>query len=185
MQRQVTIRTNTGTVDAAPHWIGKSIAVTAPISGGIATVQRGHWVITHVKTGFSGGSLLCSKKQAIKIAKEWDARFAELNPELTRQWPHCKEWGELVRAINAPWQTPPAESDAGASTETAMFLAAQAKIPVQCEPVAKIQWRGRFWPAPTDAELDQWTFDSVCETPDGRTVEPDNSESWLRILRLV
>jgi hypothetical protein len=28
-------------------------------------------------------------------------------------------------------------------------------------------------------------MDSCCETPDGRTVEPDHPESWLSILNLI
>jgi hypothetical protein len=38
---------------------------------------------------------------------------------------------------------------------------------------------------PTMAELEHWTLDSVCETPDGRTVEPDAPDAWLRLLALV
>jgi hypothetical protein len=31
----------------------------------------------------------------------------------------------------------------------------------------------------------EWTVDGMAETPDGRTVEPDDSDSWLSLLGVV
>ena len=40
-------------------------------------------------------------------------------------------------------------------------------------------------PLPSIGALMEWTMDSVCPTPDGRILEPDHPDSWLRILGLV
>ncbi len=51
--------------------------------------------------------------------------------------------------------------------------------------VLKLRWQNRWWPVPSMEEVERWTFDSLCETPDGDTVEPDAAGSWLRLLGLV
>jgi len=38
---------------------------------------------------------------------------------------------------------------------------------------------------PSHEELMRWTLDGMAETPDGRTVEPDDRDSWLVLLNLV
>lgn len=48
-----------------------------------------------------------------------------------------------------------------------------------------IEFKGETYDTPDMEELREWVFDSVCETPDGRTVEPDHPESWLRLLGLI
>lgn len=182
----LTDRTGTTSEVMAPaHWLGKFIAVTAPAGTARDFVPcRGLWVITHRGCGLSAGTLRCSKKEAIAIARKWDGRFGCIDPGDARAWPWCQQWGDVVRSINSPEIFGNVEPED--STATAGALAARAGIPIdQAGGVLRIQWRGKFWPAPADAELDWWTFDSCAETPDGRTVEPDHPESWLRILRLV
>ena len=49
----------------------------------------------------------------------------------------------------------------------------------------EITWRGDVYEVPSMAELESMVFDSVCETPDGETVEPDHPDSWLSILGLI
>lgn len=46
-------------------------------------------------------------------------------------------------------------------------------------------WRGRWWPVPTFGEVESWALDSLAETPDGRTVEPDAPDAWPRLLGIV
>jgi hypothetical protein len=174
---------------APAAWLGQFIAVTPPAGADHSfTVQRGLWVITHRGCGLAFAHLRCSKKDAIALAKAWDQRCGTVDPANARTWPHCEAWGRAVAKINRPsettrWGSVPAGDD---GTGTAGELAAAAGIPIdQAGGVLRIQWRGKFWPAPSDAELELWTFDSCCETPDGRTVEPDHPESWLRILRIV
>jgi len=48
-----------------------------------------------------------------------------------------------------------------------------------------IDFRGTTYETPSMDELEEWVFDSVCETPDGRTVEPDHPDSWLSLLGLI
>ena len=49
----------------------------------------------------------------------------------------------------------------------------------------ELWWNGQWWEIPAMAQIMGWTFDSVCETPDGRTVEHDAPDAWLRLLGLV
>jgi hypothetical protein len=49
----------------------------------------------------------------------------------------------------------------------------------------EVLWRGQWWPAPTFGEAEGMAFDSLAETPDGRTVEPDAPDSWPRLLGLA
>ena len=48
-----------------------------------------------------------------------------------------------------------------------------------------ITYKGEVYDTPSLDELEEWVFDSVCETPDGRTVEPDHPDSWLCLLGLI
>lgn len=38
---------------------------------------------------------------------------------------------------------------------------------------------------PSIATLERYMNDGVCKTPDGRRVEPDHPESWLRLLGMI
>lgn len=49
----------------------------------------------------------------------------------------------------------------------------------------KLRWRSKWWEVPTMEQVEEWTFDSVCETPAGDIIEPDADDSWLRLLGLV
>lgn len=51
--------------------------------------------------------------------------------------------------------------------------------------VLKLRWRSKWWEVPTMEQVEEWTFDSVCETPAGDIIEPDADDSWLRLLGLV
>lgn len=52
-------------------------------------------------------------------------------------------------------------------------------------PVLRLWWDGQWIDVPTIAELMEWSFDGVAETPDGSRVEPDATDSWLSLLGLV
>jgi hypothetical protein len=49
----------------------------------------------------------------------------------------------------------------------------------------KLRWHRKWWPVPTLEEVETWTLDSVCPTPDGDIVEPDHPDAWLSLLGLV
>jgi len=42
-----------------------------------------------------------------------------------------------------------------------------------------------WYDIPCLEDLEEWTFDSVCFTPDEQEVEPDHEDSWLRLLYLI
>ena len=48
----------------------------------------------------------------------------------------------------------------------------------------KTQLEG-WYDIPCLEDLEEWTFDSVCFTPDEDEVEPDHPDSWLRLLYLI
>jgi hypothetical protein len=48
----------------------------------------------------------------------------------------------------------------------------------------KAQLEG-WYDIPCLEDLEEWTFDSVCFTPDEEEVEPDHCDSWLRLLYLI
>jgi len=42
-----------------------------------------------------------------------------------------------------------------------------------------------WYDIPTNEEIEEWSFDSVCFTPGEDEVEPDHPDSWLRILGMI
>ena len=48
----------------------------------------------------------------------------------------------------------------------------------------KVDLKG-WYDIPCLEDLEEWTFDSVCFTPAEDEVEPDHSDSWLRLLYLI
>lgn len=42
-----------------------------------------------------------------------------------------------------------------------------------------------WYETPTLRQLEEWSFDGVCETPEEERVEPDHPRSWLSILGLI
>ena len=51
--------------------------------------------------------------------------------------------------------------------------------------ILKLRFNRKWHLVPTMDDVQRWTLDSVCETPDGRMVEPDAPDSWLSLLGLV
>jgi len=189
-----------GKLEIPALWVGKNTALHRPVSvsNGGTKATRGIYALTHLESGLSFGHLNTNQKQAKSIARAWDERCGSVDPTNARTWEHRKAWGEVLRNLNEAWtrthmattaqvreQWGTTKSNVG-SQDVAMLLAVKAGLAIDQGCNAKrIIWRGQSWPAPTEAELNFWTFDSVCETPDGRTVEPDAPDSWLSILGLV
>ena len=48
-----------------------------------------------------------------------------------------------------------------------------------------ITFKGETYAVPSMEQIEEWVFDSVCETPEGDCVEPDHPDSWLSLLRLI
>ena len=49
----------------------------------------------------------------------------------------------------------------------------------------EIKWGSHWYPVPSMEDVEEWVFDSVCETPRGSRVETDYEGSWLSILGLI
>lgn len=52
-------------------------------------------------------------------------------------------------------------------------------------PILRLWFNGAWHDVPTIAECMAWSLDGVCETPDGRMVEPDAPDAWLSLLGVV
>jgi hypothetical protein len=52
-------------------------------------------------------------------------------------------------------------------------------------PTLKLWFNGRWLTVPSIDSMMRWSFDGVCETPDGSEVEPDAPNSWLSLLGVV
>ena len=188
----ITIQTTSGPRETETRWLGQFLAVHRPCA---KTAQRGLWVISHHRSGLRAACVATNLRAATKLAKAWDLRFATLDPKDATAWPERDAWAQAIRETETPaiakrfakqqtkrWL----DAEFGTGQETAAVLAAQQNYAIdQAGGTKRVLWRRQFWPLPTDAELQEWSCDSVCETPDGRSVEPDHPESWLRLLGLV
>ena len=85
-------------------------------------------------------------------------------------------------------------AEEAAELETARQAAAQERAKREAEKEARysepaqsgtVTWRGKEYQPPSMGDLEAWVNDSVCETPDGETVEPDHPDSWLSILGII
>lgn len=192
MPQRINIQTTSGPREIQTRWRGAFLAVHAPHGG---ETIRGLWTITYQPAGMRAASVAASLKAAVALAKAWDSRFASLDPQNAQGWPEREAWAQAIRetetpAIAARLARQETQSwlnrEFGETQETAAVLAAQIGRPIdQHGGTKRMQWRGVWWPLPSDSELQEWTIDSVCETPDGRSVEPDHPESWLSLLGLV
>lgn len=192
MPQRINIQTTSGPREIQTRWRGAFLAVHPPHGG---DTVRGLWAITFMPAGMRAASVAASLKAAVALAKAWDSRFASLDPQNAQGWPEREAWAQAIRETETPaiaarfkrqqtkrWL----DDEFGTGTETAAVLAAQAGQPIdQAGGAKRVRWRGDWWPLPSDAELQDWSIDSVCGTPDGRSVEPDHPESWLSILGLV
>lgn len=188
----IPVATSRGSVDVELHWQGAALAVHKPVLKDGIKPKRGHWSITHIASGHSVGTFEGPARSAVKLASLWDHAFSELDPQVSRSWPLARQWVAQLRkqqpiagpdpALAAPPTKP--END-GLPASIHLAKSARRRYRQDEHGTWQIQWRGTWWNAPTDPELDFWTIDSICESPDGRSLEPDHPESWLSILRLV
>ena len=65
------------TVDAVPRWRGAALCVHAPIRDGVPTPTRGVWTVTSTAYGYAAGTYHGPLRDAITLARLWDAAFAD------------------------------------------------------------------------------------------------------------
>lgn len=218
--RTISVQTKDGAPRAVPAvWQGQHLAVHRPLSnstpGGLSREPR-HWSISHHGIGLGAAvGIGVTQRDAIALARLWDAAFAEITAEGARNWPWAKRWVEDVRRAEAgrpvigPRELSPLEAldSAGTYAEVSAAVAramghtfasdseAAEQFPAR-ETVAadrlrdsadglEMLWRGQWWPVPSFGEVEAWALDSISETPDGRTVETDALDSWTRLLGVV
>jgi len=87
----------------------------------------------------------------------------------------------VAAAMGAPQLT---EAEAAEPFPVADVLPAD-RVRVDADGWPEVRWARAWWPAPTVDEAHTMALDSTAETPDGRTVEPDDPAAWPRLLGLV
>jgi hypothetical protein len=174
--RTVTVRVDLGVLAVHPPTSGK---------------KRGRWTITHKPTLRACGTFTGKLADARALAVLWDGAFAAVDWTQKRRapWPLMQQWRAQCwgdAPITGPTMPEPSPNAHPARPETVRFaLDARRRVRTLDGELWTMHWRGAWWPLPTMADLQHWTIDSVCETPDGRTVEPDAPDAWLSLLGLV
>lgn len=112
MQNATTIAAamaNGERVDVPARWVGRALAVHPPINAVRAGKQsRGQWVITGHRFGLSAGIYRGKLADAVKLARVWDAAFADALPAdrvtapSLSQWEHAQQWGRQLRGDEPP-----------------------------------------------------------------------------------
>jgi hypothetical protein len=92
---------------------------------------------------------------------------------------------EVTAAVRAAMGYETATDDEAAEPFPAHETMPADRIRTGSDSWPEILWRGQWWPVPTFGDVEAWALDSVAETPDGRTVEPDHPEAWTRILGVI
>ena len=227
------------TIDVPARWIGRALAVHLPIKAVRAGKQsRGQWAITARRFGLSAGVYCGPLRDAVKLARVWDAAFADALPAdrvtapSLAQWELAPQWARQLRGEEPPTgpsagyvareRVTAADGDGGEQWEPTLTItpvpgkpgrvrfarrlpdgrerlrdpetgralrmdgdAAAFKGPDPLTPIYRLYWRGQWVDVPTIAELMAWSFDGVCETPDGSRVEPDAPDAWLTLLGIL
>jgi len=87
----------------------------------------------------------------------------------------------VAAAMGAPSLT--AEEEAEAFPVADVLPADRVRVGADGWP--EVRWARQWWPAPTVGEVQSMALDSMAESPDGRTVEPDDPHGWPRLLGLI
>lgn len=212
MPRTITISTSNGPRDISAVWVGANLAVHRPVLRDGAKPAAKQWAITHTASGLSmGGMLSAPKESALALARLWDTAAGEIDAANPRGWRYLQTWQLDVAAAEnrriAPLEGPvlpdnPGSQDVAAAIAAALDCAYSpagddsaeqfpARETVRADLLRdgpdglEMFWRGRWWQVPTYGEVEGWALDSLAETPDGRTVEPDAPDAWPCLLGVV
>jgi hypothetical protein len=213
MAKTVTVTTLSGSREITAAWVGAHLSVHRPVLRDGAPAAPKAWSITHNASGLSmGGTLTTTKPEAIALAKLWNTAAAEIDPANPRGWRYLETWrldvaavehrriaelvgpvlpdhpnyGDVAAAIAAALDTGYAattDNEAGEQYPARETVAAD-RLRDGADGLEML-WRGKWWPVPTFGEVEAWALDSLAETPDGRTVEPDAPDSWPHLLGVV
>ena len=109
-QQTIAAALNTGRRVTVPaRWIGRALAVHAPLKDGAPVANpRGVWVIAGRVHGLQAGTYRGPLRDAVKLARAWDAAFADALPAdrvtapSLAQWEHAQTWGAQLRGYAPP-----------------------------------------------------------------------------------
>lgn len=99
------------TVDAFPRWRGAALCVHEPIRDGVPTPTRGQWTVTSTAYGYAAGTYHGPLRDAIALARLWDAAFAEALAAAPRgadgipslsAWHQARAWSRQVSGDAPP-----------------------------------------------------------------------------------
>lgn len=87
------------------RWQGTCLCVHPPVKDGAPNVTPGFWVITDRESGLSAGQFSGSLRQAVMLAKAWDAAFSDAirraGGDLSR-WQYRHQWHDQLRGLQPP-----------------------------------------------------------------------------------
>lgn len=211
--QNITITTTTGPREIAAVWVGQNLAVNRPLFVGGQAAGPKQWCVTLLATGHTlSGLIRGTRADVVALARLWDGAAAEIDARNPRGWRYLRTWQLDVAATErrriAPLDGPvlpdnPGPADVAAAMAAALGTGynpaddseAAEQYPAR-ETVAadrlrdgadglEILWRGKWWLVPSLGDVEAWALDSLAETPDGRTVEPDAPDSWPALLGIV
>lgn len=203
--KKITIKTKNGDREIKVNWLGNNLAVhKTPVKEGFKE-KKNLWSITHIDSGRSTCSAINGlMRDVVKLAKLWDNAFSTLDINQGSKWNYLNTWVNDVLAVRKKEEPiGPILPDNFTSKDVAKAMGfntvddedTDKQFPaeeiinkeklIDGNDGVKMFWRGKYWLVPTMGEIEEWIYDSVCETPDGRMVEPDHPESWLSILQLI
>lgn len=92
-------------ITITPAWAGKGIAIHKPIvfEDGEPYFRRiqGLWNLTHIPTGMAIGACFGSLDRAKRVARQWDAEFAALQPGQAMAPERLHAWKAVVDEMKA------------------------------------------------------------------------------------
>lgn len=200
----VQIATRQGIYTIHALWVGQNLAVhyrPTVIDGVyVASDDPGEYHITHKPTSRLMAKLRWKLPKVLDFAAAWDQAAGEISEDAQR-WRYAKTFVLQRDGIDKPLgpvlpdQPTPADV-AAAITGQPVSSGENDDEPYPVDEIhgyrtrlrddwPQLQWRGAWYNLPTMGDVERWVYDSVCESPDGDTVEPDAPESWLAILGLM
>jgi hypothetical protein len=153
------------------HQCDGTSAVVGPVSSG-----HQDWQVTHQRNGAPTLPTLA------ETARDDDG--AEQFPATPTLWPTTPGKMRFARTLpngRARLRHPETGKPVKMDGDVAAFRNPAAPL----VPILRLWFRGRWFDVPTTDDLMGWSFDGVCETPDGRMVEPDAPTAWLSLLGVV
>ena len=156
----------------------RQCAGSSPATGPVSE-DHPEFAVTRQRNGAPVLPVLSAQSETAR-----DSDGSEQFPATTTVWATTPGRARFARALpngRARLRNPETGKPVAMNGDCAAFRNPAAPL----VPTLKLWFNGRWFPVPTTGDLMAWSFDGVCETPDGSTVEPDAPTAWLSLLGVV